>query len=388
MTKQHKTNTGNAQKPSSSPEEILARVQDSIELVRTKAVDYSFNELFDMYLNEELIINPDYQRLFRWEPEKQSQFIESLILELPIPPIYVVEEEEGRYELIDGLQRFSSYLHFRGKLSKDGKLNPPLTLNGCDIVKQLDGQTYESLPTSLQIRLKRMSVPVQILRKESDRRLRYHMFKRLNTGGEPLSDQEVRNATIRLLGVKFNNFIQKLSKTQNFTRCVEIMTTEQKERMEREECVLRFFTFKNDFKNYKKLIGPFLDNYMERVTEDEETPKFDYENEQEVFEQTFEILARTTSDKSFSTVTKSGTLGNQFSMAHFDMITQGLQKQLSVALEKSKTNPTGLRDQILQLKQDKSFRASTTGGGKNYSAAYKKTITYVENWFEKCLPTV
>ena len=95
-------------------EELIADVDSQIVNIRTKSLDVSFNELYDMYENEELIIAPDYQRLFRWEPEKQSRFIESLILEMPVPPIFVIETDNGIYELIDGLQRISSYLHFRG----------------------------------------------------------------------------------------------------------------------------------------------------------------------------------------------------------------------------------------------------------------------------------
>ena len=95
-------------------EELIEDVDSQIVNIRTKSLDVSFNELYDMYENEELIIAPDYQRLFRWEPEKQSRFIESLILEMPVPPIFVIETDNGIYELIDGLQRISSYLHFRG----------------------------------------------------------------------------------------------------------------------------------------------------------------------------------------------------------------------------------------------------------------------------------
>lgn len=93
---------------------LIENVDRQIIETRTKSLDVSLNELYDMYLNEELQIAPDYQRLFRWGEEKQSRFIESLILEMPVSPIYVVELEHGIYELIDGLQRISSYFHFRG----------------------------------------------------------------------------------------------------------------------------------------------------------------------------------------------------------------------------------------------------------------------------------
>lgn len=98
-----------------SIENLIENVDQQIIKIRTKSLDVSFNELFDMFENEELSIAPDYQRLFRWDEEKQSRFIESLILEMPVPPIFVIETDEGVYELIDGLQRISSYLHFRGK---------------------------------------------------------------------------------------------------------------------------------------------------------------------------------------------------------------------------------------------------------------------------------
>lgn len=243
---------------------IIKDLEDKIKSVRTRSLDLSFNELVDMYKDNELIITPDYQRLFRWSEANQSRFIESLLLEMPIPPIFVVEKEEGVYELIDGLQRISSYLHFRGELKNyngslisylddepdldivdeytDGGLftnttnqdtcevrddavemqeDNILTLTGCDICPGLNGLTYETLPKTLVIRLKRSFIRVEVIRKESDPRLRYHMFKRLNTGGEMLSHQEIRNCTIRLLSPQFNDFIIKLSNNTDFQKCIE-----------------------------------------------------------------------------------------------------------------------------------------------------------------------
>ena len=103
------------------PVALITAADEQVARVRTQGKDYSFNELLSMYEDKELVINPDYQRLFRWSEEKESRFIESLILELPLPPIFVIEIEDGKYELIDGLQRFSTYLHFRGKLSEIGR---------------------------------------------------------------------------------------------------------------------------------------------------------------------------------------------------------------------------------------------------------------------------
>ena len=80
-----------------SVENLIQNVDSQIINIRTKSLDISFNELYDMYKNNELEISPDYQRLFRWGEEKQSRFIESLILEMPVPPIFVIETDDGIY---------------------------------------------------------------------------------------------------------------------------------------------------------------------------------------------------------------------------------------------------------------------------------------------------
>jgi hypothetical protein len=204
--------------------QLIDSIAATVRQASTQALDISFNELLDMYETEELNIRPDYQRLFRWSEGKQSRFIESLILGMPVPPIFVIEESDGRYQLIDGLQRISSYLHLRGKLNAP-HLDPPVTpgemlvLSDCDIVRDLNGLTYDDFPTSLQIRVKRAFIRVEVVRKETDPHFKYHMFKRLNTGGELLSDQEVRNCTIRLLDSRFPDFIIRMSNNDAFREC-------------------------------------------------------------------------------------------------------------------------------------------------------------------------
>jgi uncharacterized protein with ParB-like and HNH nuclease domain len=132
-------------------ENLIENVDSQIIRIRTKSLDVSFNELYDMYQNKELTIAPDYQRLFRWEEEKQSRFVESLILEMPVPPIFVIETDDGVYELIDGLQRISSYLHFRG--ARLGETDDDfLILQGCDIVDDLNGMTFDKLYSGLVVK--------------------------------------------------------------------------------------------------------------------------------------------------------------------------------------------------------------------------------------------
>jgi hypothetical protein len=156
----------------SSSGHLLNAVQRQIRKVQTGSLDLSFNELMDMYASpeRELTVDPDYQRTFRWSAGKESRFIESLILGMPIPPIFVIELEDSKYELIDGLQRLSSYFHFRGRLRSDGpdraiKEGDFLTLSDCDIVQELNGLRHDDLPAAMQIRLKRHFIRVEVIRK-------------------------------------------------------------------------------------------------------------------------------------------------------------------------------------------------------------------------------
>ena len=406
---------------------IIKDLEDKIKSVRTRSLDLSFNELVDMYKDNELIITPDYQRLFRWSEANQSRFIESLLLEMPIPPIFVVEKEEGVYELIDGLQRISSYLHFRGELKNyngslisylddepdldivdeytDGGLftnttnqdtcevrddavemqeDNILTLTGCDICPGLNGLTYETLPKTLVIRLKRSFIRVEVIRKESDNRLRYHMFKRLNTGGEMLSHQEIRNCTIRLLSPQFNDFIIKLSNNTDFQKCIENISITKKMAKYDQELVLRYFAFKDNLDQYSHDINPFLTEYLEQVSLNE---NFDYNQAEELFSLTFRILASTLGEKSFSPVAdkkvphNTRKLARKFAIYHFEAIALCI----SFNIDKLKTildNDSLLKklEKTLTLaKTDDEFIKLTTGGGKNYSGPLKERLDFINS---------
>lgn len=370
--------------------DIIDDIDDQITMVRTQSLDLSFNELADMYGNDELVIDPEFQRMFRWSTGAQSRFIESLVLELPLPPIFLIERENRVYELIDGLQRISSYLHFRGVLVMDGALRPPLELQDCDIVKSLNGLTADTIPRSLSIKLKRAFVRAEILRKESDPRLRYHMFKRLNTGGEILAPQEVRNATIRLLDTKFNDLLIKLSQDPAFSRTIDAVSSNQIDRKFDQELVLRFFAFKNARERYRHEIGDFLTDYMEEVSDPESESSFDYEEEEKVFLKTFAILDKIASrlemgGRIFGSVVRGGSEPRgQFSVYHFEGITMGLQEVLSKTNEMDSSHIAALAEAVEEGKTDPAF-IDYTGPGKNDANPLRGRINYFADKFSRAL---
>jgi hypothetical protein len=346
-----------------------------------------------MYQDGELIIDPEFQRMFRWTEGAQSRFIESLLLELPVPPIFLIEREDRIYELIDGLQRISSYLHFRGILRVDDELRTPLRLSDCDIVTELNGLAQADLPRSLDIKLKRSYIRAEILRKESDPRLRYYMFKRLNTGGERLSEQEVRNATIRLLSAEFNDFLIELSRNPDFVETTGSVSESARLRRFDQELVLRFFAFKNALADYRHDVSDFLTDYMEAVSDpsapsDElRSVSFDYAAERATFEKTFRVLNLIASEtglgaRVFGSVTPNNRVARgQFSVYHYEALTLGMQSVLD------RVNPDD-REQIQRLaavvdegKVEPDF-IKHTGAGKNDPNPLRARIQFFAERFQ------
>ncbi len=236
---------------------------------------------------------------------------------MPVPPIFVIETDEGVYELIDGLQRISSYLHFRGEHLGESE-NDFLILQGCDIVNDLNGLDFNSLPKALQIKIKRSFVRMEVIKKESDVSLKYHMFKRLNTGGELLTAQEIRNCTIRLLGAKGIDFLEECSENKDFKSVISRVPEEKRKTRYDQELILRFFAIKNDIGNYKYPVTEYLTRYLEKITIEEK--QFDYEKERIIFEKTFKFINENLGVEAFSGKTSNGASRNEFVLYFFDGI--------------------------------------------------------------------
>ena len=305
---------------------------------------------------------------------------------MPIPPIFVIELDDAKYELIDGLQRLSSYFHFRGKLQSDSpdksiSKGDFLQLSDCDIVQELNGLRHEDLPTAMQIRLKRHFIRVEVIKKDSDQRLRYHMFKRLNTGGETLSEQEVRNCTLRMLdsGARLMKFLVELSLSEDFRVCTEYLSEEQKQQRFDQELVLRYFALKNNRSGYVHDVADFITDYAESIADPAKNVNFDYHEEQRTFTKTFSLLAKALEDKAFGWVNNTGTLVRGFSVYQFEAFTLGLQPYLQNFDQSNPKDIQRLKNELESIKKNSQFRSITTGGGKNSRGALDNRVEFVAN---------
>jgi uncharacterized protein with ParB-like and HNH nuclease domain len=145
-------------------DEILEKeVVETRNSLSTDRLDMSFGEIMSMYERGELIIDPEFQRLFRWTDYQKTRFIESLLLGIPIPPIFVAEDKDGRWELVDGLQRLSTVLSFFGLLKTSTGKNR-WKLIEAELIKSFEGYDENSLPLKFQLNIKRAVCRVEVIK--------------------------------------------------------------------------------------------------------------------------------------------------------------------------------------------------------------------------------
>lgn len=187
----------------------------------------------------ELDLSPEFQRRSNvWNPERKSGLIESMLLRIPIPSLYVSEDKDGNYTVVDGLQRLCAVAHFVdvAALNKavDVKLNP-LRLTNLESLSEYNGSTFAELPRPLQRRIKETELTLHIIRASTPPNVKFNIFSRINQGGLPLTAQEIRNA---IYAGEWRRRVRRLAEGEPFVTATEGKV--KVERMQDIELVLRF----------------------------------------------------------------------------------------------------------------------------------------------------
>lgn len=297
----------------------------------TDGYDMSIGEITNLYKDNELFINPEYQRLFRWSESQKTRFIESLLLGIPIPPIFVMQDESGRWELIDGLQRLSTILEFSALLKdSDGNLCEPSVLSGTKQLPSLSGKRWDDtggdgIGKTLQIQIKRARLRVEILKKESDPNTKYELFQRLNTGGASLTPQEVRNCVAVMLNPSLHKWMTNLSKHDDFL----ITTNQTASAIEQQiniELVLRFIAFRHVPYSQGLDVHEYLDHALLTIANNS---TFDTQGESSVFFRTFDLLNKSLGESAFKKWDRNASsYGGKFLMSCFEVISIGTSKNI------------------------------------------------------------
>lgn len=266
-------------------EDIQTQLNAQKRLVDFNTYDISVKELISMVGEGIIDIAPEYQRQFRWTPNRQSQLVESVFLGIPIPSLFMATNPDSSWELIDGVQRLSSLIHFAGDdlTRKKVNLSAPLKLQELIKLSAFNTCSFSDLPKTIQLEFLLKPLKITTLSDKSDLNVRFDLFERLNTGGVRLTDQEIRSCIYR---GKFNDFIKEISKNENFKLAVKL-PKERENDGTREEFALRFFAFLHNYKSFDHSVVEFLNSYMA-----ESTKKFNYELNEKIFLNTFKELAK------------------------------------------------------------------------------------------------
>jgi len=246
--------------------EIFQKEEDNeIEIPKEKrklnTVSYDYSVEFIVSLmnsdNPKIILEVPFQRRFIWKNDRTSQLIESIIMNVPIPPLYFAEEEDGKWLIVDGLQRLNSIKSFF-----DNEFN----LRKLEIIKELEGIKFKDLPPKSKDLLKDGLLRINVIKKDSHPDIKYDIFMRLNKGAVTLNTQELRNCLYR---GRLNDMAKDLVKQPLILKFLNLKAPHN--RFLDVEFILRYLAFSESLerdnkgyyiKNYKGSLKSFLNDFM------------------------------------------------------------------------------------------------------------------------------
>lgn len=338
--------------------------------IRTDDYNMSIGEWLSLYEKEEIDIHPEFQRFFRWSDLQKTKLIESILLGIPIPLVFVAQREDGIWDVVDGLQRLSTIFQFAGILKgEEGCLVSPLVLSGTDYLPDLAGKVWDnpddlknSLTQAQRLQIKRAKIGVSIILKESDPRSKYDLFQRLNTGGSPLSDQEGRNCILVMVNREMYAWMRDLGDDPCFRECIALTDRAIDEQYDM-ELVLRFLTLRQLREADLKNIGDLNDFLTKKMIEFAESASYDREEEGRIFRFTFQLLLEVTRDNSFRRYDHHNQrFTGGFLVSGYEAIALGIGHNHS-AIAKSRDSYLGqLEGKVRDLWKNEEFKSSSGSG--------------------------
>jgi hypothetical protein len=329
--------------------------------VKTQNIEYDLETLVKKINKGTIKLDPDYQRRHRWSEETSSSLIESLILNIPIPLIYLsqdidvdseADEKESRYSVIDGQQRLTAIVDF---------FSNKYTLTGLDALKELEGTYYKDLPPFLVRRLEERTIKCLRIDSTVDEQVKYDIFERLNSGSVKLEAQELRNAVSR---GPFNILIKELAMDKNFRILLQVDlekpdSSRKVKKMEDAELVLRFFALNNDkYYSLKKGFRQFLSDEMNKMNQYDQS---ELAKMKRIFLVTMETIKKNFGDEAFAKYRyESGSFSrmSKFNAAVYDAL--AIPVAMTIDPQNPKISSTSVSD-FRQLFADPSFFDAVTG---------------------------
>ncbi len=262
----------------STPDEDEPVMQDPFNPAEINIVSKqdTLRNLIERLRHEEIDMATDFQRHAElWDVQKMSRLIESILIRFPLPAFYFDASDEDKWLVVDGLQRLSSVRKFVVETDERKKLK----LRGMEYLKEYIGKTYGELPRTYQRRIDECPVTLFLIQPGTPPNVKYSIFRRINTGGLVLTDQEIRNAMAK---PEIREFLKRLASDEYLIKTVG----DQSKRMLDQELVLRFLAFRfMEYETSKKNITTFLDEMVEKLEKSDS-------KELDTYEKTFRLAIR------------------------------------------------------------------------------------------------
>lgn len=365
-------------------------IENMSKAIKTDSYPMSIGELTNIYLEKDLIINPEYQRLFRWDISQQSSLIESILLGIPLPPIYVYQTGEGKWDLIDGQQRLSSIFKFMGILKdEEGKKVKAEALVKTKFLPALAGKFWgkedsedrvdeNDYLTEAQRRfIKRSKIDIVIIDKASDKFAQYEMFQRLNTGGASLSPQEIRNCVLIMNNKGVYDNFKNLSNNEFFKKSMPISEKDEEQQGYMEQ-VVRYFILRystldiEDSANYNDFLTNEIINIIDKNI-------IDYHNEEGIFNRVFKLLSDLLEENAFKKFdSERGKFLGVVLVGTYEVIIPGLVN--NIEFYEKEENHEKLKELIKSIHSDANYLEAVKRGVRPVSRL-KKLASYSQELF-------
>jgi hypothetical protein len=351
----------------------------------------SIGEIVSMYENGEIIVDPEFQRLFRWDIGQKSKLIESLLLGIPLPSIFVFEKDDGRWELIDGLQRISTILEFMGRLRRPeggGLLHPPSILEATKYLPSLHNAVWETsddiedvsvaeqrpLDKVQQLAIRRGRLGVEILKRPSDDQTKYDLFQRLNAGGTQANAQELRNCIILMINGDYFRAVKDAAELQSF-RTVMSVTDEQAERQRHMEMVVRFLVHTNIPYDGRLDVEEYIDEGIVALAQDG-----DYARAVDQINRTFQLLDEVAGSNALRRFQNGGHVG-KVGLVGLEGIAVGVAKNLDLISALGVAEARVFVKGKLEAFWSQPETANFTSPGLRGTIRIQRTVPFGEIWF-------
>ncbi len=339
--------------------------------IQTDGYAMSVGELANLYVDGDLDIHPEFQRFFRWSRGQKSRFIESLLLGIPIPSLFVYQRDDGAWDVIDGLQRLSTVFELMGELKdEEGKLHEPGRLKGTRYLPSLEGKTWDdngngstSLDDTQRRLIKRAALDLKIVKRESDPDTPFELFQRLNGGGSQLSDQELRNALLIMVDRSYYFWLKALQERDSFQLTVAPSERALEEQYDL-ELVLRFLALFMATDEQLRAMGDVTEFLTDAAVEMARNKSFERDPVKETFDATFDLIGGALEDLAFRRhdAGRDRFLGG-FSVSAYEAVTTGVAANLAgwTELDAAERN-VQLEQRVKALWANQTFRQYARGG--------------------------